>query len=91
MNLMYRDYVSNIIEIGYLKDFIDQKYNLEDLKEHIENLSPKLVTKETFKIYTDINKKYIEKGKQIDEIKEHIKKDVFKSVLFMCRWTLHYK
>ncbi len=83
MNLMYRDYVSNIIEIGYLKDFIDQKYNLEDLKEHIENLSPKLVTKETFKIYTDINKKYIEKGKQIDEIKEHIKKDVFK-VCYLC-------
>ena len=45
MNLMYRDYVSNIIEIGYLKDFIDQKYNLEDLKRAYRKLKSKISNK----------------------------------------------
>ena len=83
MNLMYRDYVSNIVETGYLRDFIDGKYNLENLKEHIESLNQELVTKEILKIYKDINKKYIEKGKQIYEIKEYIEKDVFK-ICYLC-------
>lgn len=83
VNLMYRDYISNIIETGYLKDFIDDKYTLENLKEHIENLNQELITKEMLKIYTDIKKKYIEKGKQINEIKEYIEKDVFK-ICYLC-------
>ena len=83
VNLMYRDYISNIIETGYLKDFIDNKYTLENLKEHIENLNQELITKEMLKIYTDIKKKYIEKGKQINEIKEYIEKDVFK-ICYLC-------
>ena len=83
VNLMYRDYISNIIETGYLKDFIDDKYTLENLKEHIENLNQELITKEMLKIYTKIKKKYIEKGKQINEIKEYIEKDVFK-ICYLC-------
>ncbi len=83
VNLMYRDYISNIIETGYLKDFIDDKYTLENLEEHIENLNQELITKEMFKIYTDIKKKYIEKGRQINEIKEYIEKDVFK-ICYLC-------
>lgn len=83
MNLMYKDYVSNIVETGYLKDFIDEKYNLENLKEHIKKLNQELITKEMLKIYTDINKKYIEKGKQANEIKEYIEKNVFK-ICYLC-------
>ena len=83
MNLMYKDYVSNIVETGYLKDFIDGKYNLEKLKEHIENLDQEIITKEMLKIYTDINKKYIEKSKKPNDVKEYIEKNVFK-ICYLC-------
>ena len=83
MNLMYKDYVSNIVETGYLKDFIDGKYNLEKLKEHIENLDQEIITKEMLKIYTDINKKYIEKSKKANDVKEYIEKNVFK-ICYLC-------
>lgn len=76
--LMYRDYISNIIENNVLQDIIDEKYNLEELKKLIQNKqNDELITKEFKAIYTNIDKKFIQKNKSIQEIKEYIQNDAF--------------
>lgn len=78
-NLMYIDYVSNIVETGFLHDILEGRYNIEEIKEYIENVTNNgRITKEMNKVYTKINKDYIEKDKGIEEIQKYIKEKVIK-------------
>lgn len=78
-NLMYIDYVSNIVETGFLHDTLEGRYNIEEIKEYIENATSNgRITKEMNKVYTKIHKDYIEKDKQIEEIQKYIKEKVIK-------------
>ena len=82
--LMYKDYISNIIETDFLQKIIEEKYTLEELKNILEEkIKSNLLTKEITQIYTNILKKYIEKNKQIEDIKSYIKEKVF-SYCHMC-------
>ena len=76
--LMYKDYISNIIETDFLQEIIEEKYTLEELKNILEEkINTNLLTKEITQIYTNILKKYIEKNKQIEDIRSYIKEKVF--------------
>ncbi len=78
-DLMYKDYVSNIIEAGFLHDIIDEKYNIEAISEYMEKAKTQgNITQEIDKIYTKIEKDYIQKNKQIEEIQKYIKEKVIK-------------
>lgn len=81
--VMYKDYISNIIEIDFLQEIINGTYEIEEIKEHIKNQKSELLTKEMQQIYHNINKKYIEKGKPLTEIQNYIQEKVF-STCYMC-------
>ena len=82
--LMYRDYICNIVEINFLNEIIQDKYTLEDIENKIEEkLNNKLMSKQMLKIYGDIKKKYIKKEKSLSSIKEYIERKVF-SYCYMC-------
>lgn len=77
--IMYTDYVSNIVETGFLHDILEERYSLEEIKEYIEKaIDDGRITKEMNKVYTKIHKDYIEKDKQIEEIQKYIKEKVIK-------------
>lgn len=83
-NLMYKDYVSNIIETGFLQDITEEKYSLEEVKNQIEEKQKsQLLSKDIEKIYSKIIKDYIQKGKKLEEIKEYINEKVFTNC-YMC-------
>lgn len=82
--IMYKDYISNIIETDFIEEILQDKYGIEDLKNIIkEKLEDKLISKEVLQIYSNILKKYIEKNKTLEEIKEYINKKVL-SHCYMC-------
>lgn len=74
--IMYKDYISNIIETGFLKEIIENKYEVEQIGKIIKEKDENLLTKEIIKIYNNIQKQ-IEKNKSIEEIKEYIENKVF--------------
>ena len=83
-NLMYKDYISNIIETDFFNEILENKYTLEQINESIsERLSNGLLTKEVSQVYTNIQKKYIEKNKDIEEIKKYISEKVL-NYCYMC-------
>ena len=83
-NLMYKDYISNIIETDFLNEILENRYTLEERNENIlQKLSNGLLTKEVVQIYTNIQKKYIEKDKDIEEIKKYISEKVL-NYCYMC-------
>lgn len=76
---MYRDYISGIIETGFIHDIVAGKYNIEQIQKHIENIEPEgKITKEIKNIYDKIQKDYIKKGKELEEIQKYIKEKVIK-------------
>lgn len=76
--LMYKDYISNIIETDFIQEILEEKYSIEDLNRIIkEKLEDRLISKEILQIYSNIQKKFIDKGKSLNEIKEYIQKNVF--------------
>lgn len=76
-NLMYKDYVSNIVETGFIQDIIEGKYNIEEIKQYIEKTKTEgNITKDIEKIYTKIEKDYIEKNKEVEEIQRYLKEKV---------------
>ncbi len=81
--VMYKDYISNIIEIDFLQEIINGTYEIEEIKEHIKNQKSELLTKEMQQIYHNINKKYMEKGKPLTEMQNYIQEKVF-STCYMC-------
>lgn len=75
--VMYRDYISNIIEEGIINDIIQNKYDMEKLQQLIiEKQNDESLTKEIKAIYTNIYKKFIQKGKSISDITSYIKNNV---------------
>lgn len=75
--LMYMDYISNIVETGFIHDILEGKYNIEQIKEQIETKEKEgRITKEIGKIYSKIKKDYIEKCKNLEEIQKYIKEKV---------------
>lgn len=82
--VMYKDYISNIIETQYLRDILENKKTLEQIREDLEKkLQTNQLTKEVETIYHNIEKKYIEKNKRIEEIQNYLKEKVF-SNCYMC-------
>lgn len=78
-DVMYIDYVSNIVEAGFLHETLEGKYNIEEIKEYIEKaINDGRISKEMEKVYAKIQKDYIEKDKEIEEIQKHIKEKVIK-------------
>lgn len=75
--LMYKDYVSNIVETGFIQDITEGKYNIEEIKQYIEKTKIEgNITKEIEKIYSKIEKDYIEKNKEVEEIQKYLKEKV---------------
>ncbi len=74
-NIMYRDYISNIVEEGFIQDVIDGKYNIEEIKEYIANIKKENIKSDIQRIYSNIQKKYISKNKTLEEIKAYLKKE----------------
>lgn len=82
--VMYKDYISNIIETAYLQDILENKKEAEAIKIELEEkLQSNRLTKEVETIYQNIQKKYIEKEKKIEEIQKYIQEKVF-SNCYMC-------
>ena len=82
--VMYKDYISNIIETAYLQDVLENKKQLETIKIELEEkLQSNRLTKEVEKIYRNIQRRYIEKQKNVEEIQKYIREKVF-SDCFMC-------
>jgi len=82
-DVMYKDYISNIIETDFLKEILNGTYTIDKIKEHIENQNTELLTKEMVQIYSNITKKYIEKNKTLEDIQSYIREKVF-SICYMC-------
>lgn len=83
-NVMYIDYVSNIVEAGFLHETLEGKYNIGEIKEYIEKaINYGRISKEMEKVYAKIQKDYIEKDKEIEEIQKYIKEKVIK-ICSMC-------
>lgn len=76
--IMYRDYVSNIVETGFINDIMQNKYNIEQIKEYIENAKESNITQDIEKIYAKIEKDYINKSKTIEDIQTYLKDKVIK-------------
>ena len=75
--VMYRDYISNIIEEGMINDIVQNKYDIDKLQQLIiEKQNDESLTKEIKAIYTNIYKKFIQKGKSISDIISYIKSNV---------------
>lgn len=79
-NIMYKDYISNIIETETLQEIASGKYSIEELKEKLEQKkSDESIYKDIKDIYTEINKNFVRKNKTINEISDYINNEVFKS------------
>ena len=76
-NLMYKDYISNIVETGFINDIMQNKYNIEQIKEYIKNANENITT-EIEKVYLTIEKDYINKSKTVEDIQEYLRKKVIK-------------
>ena len=77
--LMYRDYVSNIVETGFINGIMKNEYSIEQIKEYIENAKESNITQEMEKIYSKIEKDYIGRSKTIEDIQKYLKEKVIKS------------
>lgn len=77
--LMYRDYVSNIVETGFINGIMKNDYSIEQIKEYIENAKESNITQEMEKIYSKIEKDYIGRSKTIEDIQKYLKEKVIKS------------
>lgn len=76
--VMYKDYVSNIVEAGFINDIMQNRYNIEQIKEYIKDAKKCNITQEVEKIYSKIEKDYIDKSKTIEDIQKYLKEKVIK-------------
>ena len=77
-DLMFRDYISNIMEDEVLKDISNGKYTLTELKKIVEEKKDNpLITDEIKKIYSNIERKFIKKEKSMEEISSYLEDNVF--------------
>ena len=76
--VMYKDYISNIVETDFINDIMQNKYDIEKIREYMENAKRSNITKDIEKIYSKIEKDYIEKSKTIEDIQKYLKEKVIK-------------
>lgn len=77
--VMYKDYISNIVETGFIHDIIDEKYTIEEIEKYIQKVKAEgNLTQEMEKVYSKIEKDYIKKNKSIEEIQKYLKEKVIK-------------
>ena len=76
--IMYRDYVSNIVETGFINDIMQNKYSIEQIKEYIESSKESNITQDIEKEYLKIEKYYINRSKTIKDIQKYLKEKVIK-------------
>lgn len=74
--VMYRDYLSNIVETGFINGIMQNEYSIEQIKEYIENARESNITDNIEKIYSKIIKGYINKSKLIEDIQKYLKEEV---------------
>ena len=80
MNLMFKDYLSCIIEENYIQDFLDDKFDKKKLEQIIKNKKANSqITKDIIELYTNIDKKFIKKNKSDNEIKSYLETNFFKT------------
>lgn len=85
--IMFKDYIRPIIEISEIKDQI-QKNNYEGLKSGIQlKLDDNTMPKNIGKIYNTLVKKYINKDKKLDDIKNYLDGEEF----ILCQMCSEYK
>ncbi len=75
---MYKDYISNIVEAGFLQDILNDKYSVEEIKEYIEKIDNNKISDKTKSIYKKLLS-YIDKGKDITKIKEYLNNGLFRT------------
>lgn len=74
--IMYEDYILNIIECGFLNDILEDKYSMDEIKKYIqENIQ--YMNKDFSDIYSNIMKKYIDKD--LESLKNYIRTSVLES------------
>lgn len=66
--VMYKDYISNIIEMDFIKDILSNKYDINEIKEIINKKDQSQLTNQIIKIYQNIHKK-----KDLNQIQEYLK------------------
>ena len=52
--VMYKDYISNIIEMDFIKDILSNKYDINEIKEIINKKDQSQLTNQIIKIYQNI-------------------------------------
>lgn len=78
--LMYKDYISNIIETNFLREVLEEKYDIQTLKQILdEKIQEEQINKEVKQVYNNIIKKYIQKEKDLESIKKYIEENVFQT------------
>ncbi|MEG1059064.1 MAG: type I-B CRISPR-associated protein Cas8b1/Cst1 [Clostridia bacterium] len=78
-SIMYRDYISKIVESAFFNEYIDGNKSFEEFKEHMVSVLEDKNISDSTKWYSVIQKKYIDKGKTEEEIKKYIKDNIFSS------------
>lgn len=74
-NLIYRDYISNIVEFGFIYDVLNDKYTLEEIKKYVSNiLTNGNLTAGFINIYTKITR-CLNENKSLEYIKEILNKE----------------
>ncbi len=77
--LMYRDYISNIIETGFIQDIINEKYEIKEIQEYIKKVKTEgNISQEIQKIYIKIERDFLQKNKPISEIQRYLQEKVIK-------------
>ena len=66
--VMYKDYISNIIEMDFIKNILSNKYDINEIKEIINKKDQSQLTNQIIKIYQNILKK-----KDLNQIQEYLK------------------
>lgn len=76
-DLMYKDYISNIIETNFLIDIEEGKYEVSEIIKLIkEKQEGQILSKDIISIYQNIIKQ-IEKGKDLGEVQKYIREKAF--------------
>lgn len=78
LKMMYRDYLLDIVESGYIQDYINSNDSLDVLKEHIDNLEKEIGEKECKSKcpkYDKIKKYYLKNNDQ-EKVKEYIREEL---------------
>ena len=80
--LMYKDFISNIIENAFLNDILNDRYSIDEINEHINKaIESQLINKSIEKVFKNISK-LINKNATFDAIKKYIHEDVLKYCSF---------